>query len=122
PQDPLLKRLLALLQAMELLKRQPEFDSVPRYLRKYVPRADFASTNLDYADETGELFRQRGLAMNRKARDALKAKHVISDENCVPVLIVNRPPKGVENLDRLYGAADPTFSPAQLAQIRAREA
>jgi hypothetical protein len=60
--------------------------------------------------------------MNRKARDVLKDNRIVTDENCIPVLIVDRPPKGVENLDRRYGPVEPTFSAEQLKRIREIEA
>jgi hypothetical protein len=68
------------------------------------------------------LHRHRGLAMNRKARDLLKAHGLVGDEHCMPVLIVERPPRGVENLDRRYGPPEPAFAPEQMARIRELEA
>jgi hypothetical protein len=64
----------------------------------------------------------RGLAMNRKARDLLKANRVVSDKECIPVIIVDRPPEGVEDLDGRYGPAEPAFSPEQLARLHELEA
>jgi hypothetical protein len=122
PSDPSVKKLLSLLRSMELLKRPPEFGGVDRYLRRYVPATDFASTITDWSSTVGEYSRRRGLALNRKARDILKANRIVADENCIPVLVVNRPPKGVENLDRRYGPAEPTFSREQLKRIREIEA
>jgi hypothetical protein len=124
PTDPAVRQLLRLLRSMELLERQPdEFEAVPRFLRKYLPDTDFASTVRDMADYGEDiLHRHRGLAMNRKARDVLKANGLVSDEECRPVLIVQRPPPGVENLDRRYGPPPPAFSPEQMARIRELEA
>jgi hypothetical protein len=123
PADPAVRKLLRLLRSMELLKRPDEFDSVPRFLRKYLPDTDFAYTVRDMADYyDGVLHRHRGLAMNRKARDVLKAHGLVSDEACKPVLILQRPPPGVENLDRRYGPSPPVFSPEQMAHIRELEA
>ncbi|HEV3263751.1 MAG TPA: SMI1/KNR4 family protein [Gemmataceae bacterium] len=123
PADPAVRRLLRLLRSMELLKRPEEFDSVPRFLRKYLPATDFAYTVRDLADyDEDVLHRHRGLAMNRKARAVLKANGLVSDEELRPVLIVERPPPGVENLDRRYGPPPPTFSPEQMARIRELEA
>ncbi len=123
PADPAVRRLLRLLRSMELLKRPEEFESVPRFLRKYLPDTDFAGTVWDLADYgDGVLHRQRGLAMNRNARDLLQANGLVSDEELRPVLIVERPPPGVENLDRRYGPPPPPFAPEQLARIRELEA
>ena len=122
PSDPSVKKLLMLLRSMELLKRPPEFGGVDRFLRGYLPETDFACTIADWSDEVGEYSRHRGLAMNRKARDVLKTNRLVADENCIPVLIVDRPPKGVENLDRRYGPVEPTFSAEQLKRIREIEA
>jgi hypothetical protein len=123
PADPTARKLLRLLRSMDLDKRPDEFESVPRFLRKYLPDADFVSTVRDMAEYDDKvLHRHRGLAMNRKARDLLKANGLVSDEECRPVLIVQRPPPGVENLDRRYGPPPPAFSPEQLTRIRELEA
>src|SRR5438105_3404462 len=116
PGDPLLKELLRQLRSMELRKSPPDFASFPRYLRKYLPDTDFA-----YTIENAYDSRQRGLAMNRRARDLLKAKGIVTNDLCAPLLIMDRPPKGVENLDRRYGKAEPAFSPEQMARIRELE-
>jgi hypothetical protein len=124
PAHPGVRKLLRLLRSMELLKRPPDnFYSAPRFLRKYVPDTDFAYTVQDMADwSDGVLHRHRGLAMNRKARDLLKNRGLVADEHCEPVLIVERPPRGVENLDRRYGTPEPAFAPEQLVRIRELEA
>jgi hypothetical protein len=119
PDDPTLKQLLKLLRSMELLKRPPRLESYHRFLRKYLPDTDFAYTVEDWKNNGNS--KQRGLAMNRKARDVLKANGVIEDAQWEPVLIVNRP-NGVENLDRRYGPPESAFSPEQLAQLRELEA
>jgi hypothetical protein len=122
PDDPGVGKLLRLLRSMELLKRPPDFESVPRFLRKYVPNTDFAGTVLDMAEYDDDfVHRHRGLAMNRKACDLLGAEGVVGDGDCVPVLIVERAPSGVENLDRRYGPPEPAFSSAQMARIRELE-
>jgi hypothetical protein len=54
PDDPETRKLLRLLHSMELEKRPPDFASVPRYLRKYLPDADFACTILDMAEHYEE--------------------------------------------------------------------
>jgi hypothetical protein len=48
----------------------------------------------------------------------LKANGMVSDEELRPVMIVKRPPPGVENLDRRYGPPPPAFSAEQMARIR----
>jgi hypothetical protein len=107
---------------MELEKRTAGFGSFPRYLRKYLPDTDFAFTMKDSGNGEGDNTRQRGLAMNRRARDLLKANRVVTDDYCSPVLILDRAPKGVEDLDRRYGPAEPMFSSEQLARMREFEA
>jgi hypothetical protein len=123
PADPDLQKVLRLLRSMEMMKRPPDFDSFPRFLRRYLPDTDFAFTikNVTW-DEKGSFSRHRGLAMNRKARNALKANRIVTDELCDAVLILERPPKGVENLDRRFGPAEPGFSPEQMARISELEA
>jgi hypothetical protein len=117
PEDPVVKSLLRLLRPMELLKRPPDFDSFPRFLRKYLPDTDFAFTIEDMGGEGGYHARRRGLAMNRKARDVLKTNRIVTDDLCEPVMILNRCPKGVENLDRCYGPAERAFSTEQMVKI-----
>jgi hypothetical protein len=123
PDDPTVRKLLKVLRSMELKKCPPEFDSVPRFLRKHLPDTDFACTILDLAEYYEDvLHRQRGLAMNRRARDLLKAQGLVEEEHLKPFLIEERAPKGVENLDRRYGLPEPAFSPDQFARIRELEA
>src|SRR5262249_19730554 len=86
------------------------------------PDTDFAYTMLDCGDGSGGNSRHRGFAMNRKARDLLKADGVLTDEQSAPALIVNRPPKGAEDLDRRHGTPEPAFTAEQLARIRELEA
>jgi hypothetical protein len=123
PDDPGVQKLLRLLRSMELLKRPPDFGFVPRFQRRYLPPTDFACTILDMAEYYEDiLHRHRGLAINRKAYDLLMAAGVVTDEHCTPVLIVERPPPGVENLDRRYGPPEPGFSSEQKIRIRELEA
>jgi hypothetical protein len=79
--DPLVKELCIL----ESLRRRADFAncfySFHRYLWKHLPETDFAGTIEDW-DST----RQRGLAMNRKAWELLRANRVITDAECRPVL------------------------------------
>jgi hypothetical protein len=121
PRDPGLQELLALVRKMELLRRPADCYTFKRYLRKYLPETDFAFTVRDVTSD-GRSFRHRGLAMNRRARDILRANRVIGDEHCAPVMILGRAPAGVDNLDRRLGPAEPTFSPEQMKQIRRLEA
>ncbi len=107
---------------MELLKRHPFSNLVRRYLRDYLPDTDFAYTIEDTCNTPGEVVRMRGLAMNRKAIDLLKANGIVTDAQCKAVLILDHPPKGVENLDERYGPVDPAFTPGQMAQLRELEA
>jgi hypothetical protein len=121
PRDPGLQELLALVRKMELLRRPAHCRTFERYLRKYLPATDFAFTVRDVTYD-GRYFRHRGLAINRRARDILRANRVIGDEYCAPVMILDRAPAGVDNLDRRLGPAEPTFSPEQMKQIRRLEA
>ncbi len=120
--DALLKKLLPLAVSMELLKRHPYSTFVGRYLRDYLPDTDFAYTMWDTCNSPGEVVRMRGLAMNRKARDLLRANGVVTDAQCKAVLILDKPPKGVENLDKKYGPAEPAFTAEQMARLRELEA
>jgi hypothetical protein len=122
PSDPLLEELLALMCSMELLKRPGRIVATfPSYLLEYLPDTDFAYTVLDMGDGEGGNSRHRGLAMNRKARDLLKAHGIVTHEHCKPVMILDRPLKGAEDLDRRYGPPEPPFSAEQLAGIRELE-
>ncbi len=94
--------------------------SFHRFLREFVPKTDFAYTIEDNGGDGS--CRHRGLALNRKARDILRANRVITDKECIPVMIVDHVPKGVENLDKKYGPAEPAFTPEQVKQLRELEA
>jgi hypothetical protein len=123
PADAAVRELLAKLRSMELTKGPPEYRFVPRFLRKHLPETNFACTILDMAEHYEDLLhRHRGLALDRRARDVLQAQGLVQEEHCRPVLIVGRPPGGVENLDRRYGPPEPAFSPEQFALIRELEA
>jgi hypothetical protein len=122
PKDPIVKKLLALLKSMELLKRGPDYGSFPRFLRKYLPDTDFAYTIRATYDAEPPRFRHRGMAMNRKARDLLKVNGILTDDLCQPVLILNRPRRGVEDLDRKYGPDEPAFTPEEMIRMREQEA
>jgi hypothetical protein len=122
PRDAVTKKLLALLKSMELLKRGPDYGSFPRFQRKYLPDTDFAYTLRATYDADPPRFRHRGLAMNRRARDLLRTNGVVTDDVCQPVLILDRPPKGVEDLDRRYGPVEPAFSADEMSRLRQREA
>jgi len=88
-----------------------------RYLRRYLPSTDFADTMWDSPGS-----RSRGLAMNRKARDVLVANHIIKENEYEAVMILDRLPKGVDDLDRRYGTPAPAFTPEQMAKLREWEA
>jgi SMI1 / KNR4 family (SUKH-1) len=121
-EEPLLKQLFPLIRSMERLKRAPTCWFRGRYLRKYLPDTDFAYTIEDSHERSLWISRRRGLAMNRKARDLLKANRLVSDNECKHLLIMDRAPKGVENLDKRYGPAEPLFSSEQLTLLRELEA
>jgi hypothetical protein len=114
PKDPDVLKLLRLLRSMDLGKGGPEYAFIPRYLRNHLPHTDFAFT-------MGRLHPEPGLAMNRKAYDLLIAQGLIGNEFCIPLLIVERPPRGVEDLDRSYGPVEPTFSAEQMTRLRGLE-
>ena len=118
---PVLQKLIPMLKSMELLKRPMTCQSFPRFLRKHLPETDFAFTIQDTA-AGGENSRHRGLALNRKARDVLRANRVVQEAECKPVQVLARSPAGVENLDRKYGPAEPAFTPEQWSRIRELEA
>jgi hypothetical protein len=128
PTDPKLKKLLKLFGSIELPGERAIGASplvartFPSYLRRYLPKTDFASTVEDQGDEFGGNSRHRGLAMNRKARDLLTAVGVVRDQDLVPALIVDRPPEGAEDLDRRYGTPEPAYWPEQWARFRELEA
>jgi hypothetical protein len=123
-----LKKLLKLLRSIELPGERGIGASplvartFPSYLRRHLPKTDFASTIEDQGDEFGGNTRHRGLAMNRKARDLLTAIGVVNDQDLVPALIVERPPEGAEDLDFRYGAPEPAYSPGQWERFRELEA
>jgi hypothetical protein len=102
---------MALLRSMELLKRPPDLSSFPRYLRKYLPDTDFAASSEPF-----------GLALNRKARGILKANRLLTDAELVPASILDRAPRGVQDLDRRYGRPKLPLAPEQLVAIRRLEA
>jgi hypothetical protein len=117
--DPVKDRLLKLAVAMS--KGRMVVMSYPRYLRKYLPRTDFAATVRDrqYGDE---IWRDRGLAVSRRARDVLLTNGLVPEKNFVAVKIFDRVPPGLENLDRLCGKPEPVFLPSELTRLRAQEA
>ena len=120
--DPRLSQLVQAATALELLKRPPPFRSFPVFLRKHLPAADFAYVIQDIDGGDGSVVRQRGLALNRKVRDLLLAKHIVRAVECVCVRVVERPPRGVEDLDARFGPAPPAFEAGELARLREREA
>lgn len=115
---PVLKDLLPLLKSMEVLKRPARIRGAPRFLRKYLPQTDFAYTIHDIGGDRGSNMRQRGLALSRRARDLLVANRLAGPKELIPVLILDKPPKGVEDLDRRYGPAESAFTAEQLAKLR----
>src|SRR5262249_38311056 len=55
PKDPTVRKLLGVLRSMDLSKSPPEFEFVPRFLRKHLPDTDFACTILDMAEHYGDV-------------------------------------------------------------------
>jgi hypothetical protein len=127
PKDPQTKKLFKLMRSIKIPgeKAIAASPSVARgfhsYLRKYAPDTDFAFTVWDSAWGTS-INRNRGLAINRKARELLRADGLLKDEDCTPALIVNEPPERSEDLDRRYGPPAPAYSSEQWAQMRKLEA
>jgi len=126
PDDPQLRKLIRMMRSMDFSKGA---GGVRRYgpcfrqfLSKCLPDTDFAYSIEDTGGDDNTNFRHRGLAFNRKTRNILRDNRIISDKQCIPVMIVNRVPKGAENLDAKYGPAEPAFSPEQLARLRELEA
>jgi hypothetical protein len=50
----------------------------------------------------------------------LTANGLVNDEELRPVLLVDWPPRRVENLDSLYGSPPAQFAPDQMAHIPSR--
>lgn len=116
--DPVKDQFLALAIAMS--KKRMLVISYPRYLRRYLPSTDFAFT-LDDRQYGDDIQRDRGLAMSRRARDVLLANRLVTEEECIAVKVLDRPPKGVENLDRRCGKPEPLLSAEDFARLRAQE-
>src|SRR5262249_43376797 len=69
-----------------------------------------------------KIYRERGLAVSRRTRDLLVANRFVAPEQFIAVKVLGRPLKGVENLDRRCGKAEPLFSKDDIARLRAEEA
>ena len=122
--DPLLARLLRLLpekseEPLEGLTLLP----LARYSRAHLPAADFAYVPLcpDGPNRAGKLFRFRRLCASRRARDALIDTGLLRERDAEPLLIVDAPPAGAPDLDRLHPPVPPTYTDAELAALRAAE-
>src|SRR5207249_4287100 len=90
-------------------------------LRKFLPQTDFAYTVEDLQGED-EITRARGLAFNRNTKDLLIANRLVREDECIGVLVLDKPYKGAELLDKKYGKPEPLFTPEKLAELRAKEA
>jgi hypothetical protein len=123
--EPLLARLLKLLpekseQPLVGLTILP----VARYSRAHLPPADFAYVPLgrDGPNRAGRLFRFRRLCASRRARDALLGAELIRERDAEPLLVVDAPPAGAPDLDRLHAPPPPMYTDPELATLRVAEA
>jgi hypothetical protein len=122
---PLLARLLKLLpekseQPLVGLTVLP----VARYARAHLPATDFAYVPLgrDGPSRAGKLLRFRRLCASRRARDALLDAGLIRERDAEPLLVVDAPPTGAPDLDRLHPPPPPMYTDQELAALRAAEA
>jgi hypothetical protein len=122
--DPLLARFARLLPE----KSEAAFVGltvlcVPRYSRAYLPAADFAYVSLtpDGPNREGKVLRFRRLCASRRARDALLGAGLIREQDAEPLLVVDAPPAGAPDLDRLHPPPPPMYTDVELAGLCAAE-
>jgi hypothetical protein len=106
---------------------QLRINSYPRFLRKYLPSTDFAfywsGTDewMTFSGGLRELGNRRELCVNRKAADLLIAAKLLSPDQLVPILVLEKPWPGARVLDRIPGGPGPLFSGAALRRLRQEE-
>jgi len=86
--------------------------SYKRFLREHVPQTDFTYIWEGEDQETlkNNIFRHRIMCISKKAKDALIANKLISDYQITPVMVMDKPPAGVEILDGKAPLPIPYFS------------
>lgn len=122
--DPLLARLLKLLpERSEAPLEGLTILPLARYARAHLPAADFAYVRPtpDGPNREGKILRFRQLCASRRARDALVGAGLIRERDAEPLLVVEGPPPGAPDLDRLHPAPPPMYTTAELAALRALE-
>jgi hypothetical protein len=117
--DPVKDRLLSLAIAMS--GRRMGIACIPYYLRAFLPDADFAFPLNDL--QSDKMWASNGgLAINRRTKKLLVADRLISEEECIGVMVLDEPYPGAEVLDRLYGKPQPLLSEQEWARLRVEEA
>jgi hypothetical protein len=99
-------------------------NAIPRYLRSCVPDTDFAYVWGDPTElsREGRTVRPRDLCFNRRARDILLEHQILSSNDALGVLLLERPPAGVVDLDaRASSYPAPVLLPAELSRLRTLE-
>ncbi|MCP4614377.1 MAG: hypothetical protein GY845_37315 [Planctomycetes bacterium] len=92
-------------------------DSYPRFLRHYLPATDFAyfwGYTDDHKQKNGEIWKERMIYLNRKARDILIQHNVISRKEAIPVLVFDKLPDGYQLLDGTAPLPEPLLSVDQI--------
>ncbi len=111
--DPLVRDIAQLPGAMQI-----RVSTVPRYLRRHLPDADFAF-HWDMSDgrEYPRGNRWRTEVLNRRAFDILKGEGVIDDSDVMPVIVLDELPPQCQDLDRACDTAVlPTYTPEEERQ------
>ncbi len=117
-------------QKDELLKMFPKecfglnFYTQPRFLRKHLPDTDFAYIwdHVDGPNREGKIMRFRDLCFNKRTKDILIEKKMISMENVSGILLYNRLPKGINDLDKNVGFPPPVYTSKEFLLLKKEEA
>lgn len=114
-EDPLVRAVASLPGGMDAI-----VDTIPRYLRCYLPEADFAfdwiyDPRTDQCPQGG--WKSRVL-LSRECFDMLRAASLLSWNDVWPVLVVNSPAEWHEDLDARYpNFPPPSYTPEQFAAL-----
>lgn len=96
-----------------------EIRSYLRFLRADIPETDFAFVwRGGDIKLRGVTRRQKGLCMNRKARDILLEHRIVSEDELEPILILDDVPDGCELLDGIAPMPNPVFTPAEIEDLK----